>query len=205
MQSHCCQYTVALAVFAHISGVNTLAVFAFTFAVRWLHASHGLQVGICGDDFVANSYNIEQWRGHGLISKSVYDAINTNCNWNLPTQKCQNLLNQAAAQVRRRPEIYTCDVDLQVSPVQRCVRHATSNCCASVDNTTSCWLLRRGRIRIVAPETASIFVMSPISVLNTFSHLLHALPCCRWATSPCTTSTGPATTRSPAPATAPLR
>lgn len=59
----------------------------------------GTTVGICGDDFVANSYNIEQWRGHGLISKSVYDAINTNCNWNLPTQKCQNLLNQAASQV----------------------------------------------------------------------------------------------------------
>ncbi len=42
---------------------------------------------------------MQQWRGHGLISETVYDSILKECVWDNESAKCQAFLNEAANQI----------------------------------------------------------------------------------------------------------
>lgn len=42
---------------------------------------------------------MQQWRGHGLISETVYDQILKECVWDNESAKCSDLLNEAAGSI----------------------------------------------------------------------------------------------------------
>lgn len=74
----------------------------------------GDAAGHCGSDptGLSDYHDIQQWRGHGLISETTYDVIMASCTWANENQKCQNALNQAAGEVGNIDVYYlynTCD------------------------------------------------------------------------------------------------
>lgn len=74
----------------------------------------GYEAGHCGNDPTGlNDYHdIQQWKGHGLISETTYDTIMSVCTWANENQACQNALNDAAGEVGDIDVYYlynTCD------------------------------------------------------------------------------------------------
>jgi len=60
----------------------------------------GTEVGICGDDGLAAWYDLEEWRGHGLVSLATYNAAVAACgNFATLPPACNKALNAAAAEV----------------------------------------------------------------------------------------------------------
>jgi len=61
----------------------------------------GNAAGHCGNDptGINDYHDIQQWKGHALISETTYDAIMKACDWPNESNKCQQLLNQAAQEV----------------------------------------------------------------------------------------------------------
>jgi serine carboxypeptidase-like clade 1 len=62
----------------------------------------GTEVGICGDDNMANWYDLTEWRGHGLISSGAFNDAKTACgnfSGNNPSNDCINAMNNAANQI----------------------------------------------------------------------------------------------------------
>lgn len=74
----------------------------------------GNAAGHCGDDPTGlNDYHdIQQWKGHGLVSETLYDSILKECVWNNESNQCENDL-QAAANAIGNLDVYylynTCD------------------------------------------------------------------------------------------------
>ena len=56
----------------------------------------GRGAGTCGNDGLNDYHDIITWRGHGLVTEPLYDAILSNCTWGNENAQCNNLLNQAA-------------------------------------------------------------------------------------------------------------
>jgi carboxypeptidase C (cathepsin A) len=58
----------------------------------------GFAAGHCGNDptGVNDYHDIQIWRGHGLVSEPLYDAIMGNCTWTNESPQCNSLLQQAA-------------------------------------------------------------------------------------------------------------
>ena len=48
------------------------------------------------------------WRGHGLVSETLYDAIISNCTWANEDAACNNLLNEAANAIGDIDIYYLC-------------------------------------------------------------------------------------------------
>lgn len=61
----------------------------------------GNAAGVCGNDPQGPMWNIEQWKGHALISPGLYNKIMATCNFTaLPfSSQCNSLLTQAQKMV----------------------------------------------------------------------------------------------------------
>jgi len=61
----------------------------------------GSEAGHCGNDptGLGDYHDVQQWRGHGLISETVYDQILKECVWDNESAKCSDLLNEAAGSI----------------------------------------------------------------------------------------------------------
>ncbi len=61
----------------------------------------GAEAGHCGQDptGLSDYHDIMQWKGHGLISETVYDQVMKVCDWPNESAACQNALNNAANEV----------------------------------------------------------------------------------------------------------
>jgi len=59
----------------------------------------GNAAGHCGNDDMNDYNDIITWRGHGLVSQPLYDAILGNCTWSNENAKCDRLLNEAASAI----------------------------------------------------------------------------------------------------------
>lgn len=57
----------------------------------------GYDAGHCGNDPLNDYHDIQEWRGHALVSETLYDAILGNCTWGNENNVCQALLNEAAS------------------------------------------------------------------------------------------------------------
>ena len=61
----------------------------------------GHSAGHCGNDptGLADYHDVQQWKGHGLISETAYDAILKECVWASESAQCGQLLNDAASAI----------------------------------------------------------------------------------------------------------
>jgi serine carboxypeptidase-like clade I len=61
----------------------------------------GNAAGHCGNDptGLSNYHDVMQWRGHGLLPETTYDAIMTACDWPAPSLECDALLALASLQI----------------------------------------------------------------------------------------------------------
>lgn len=60
----------------------------------------GNAAGHCGSGGAINAYHdIQQWRGHGLISETTYDHVNSVCDWKTVTPKCELAVSQAVSEL----------------------------------------------------------------------------------------------------------
>ena len=60
----------------------------------------GREAGHCGNDptGLSDYHDLQMWRGHGLVSETIYDKCLKTCVWDNESAECQNNL-QAAANV----------------------------------------------------------------------------------------------------------
>ena len=77
----------------------------------------GRGAGTCGNDGLNDYHDIITWRGHGLVTEPLYDAILGNCTWGNENNNCNNLLNQAANALG--------DLDVYYLCVKRSLFHTT--------------------------------------------------------------------------------
>lgn len=68
----------------------------------------GRGAGTCGNDGLNDYHDIITWRGHGLVTEPLYDAILSNCTWGNENNNCNNLLNEAANALGDLDVYYLC-------------------------------------------------------------------------------------------------